>query len=86
MAFVSLCTLVSSFGPYGKHFLMFVGLAIMMGTVWLRLPTTQSSIQPFINAIVRLVRILLSTELTHSIVLRLRVHVIYGRCLRACIS
>jgi hypothetical protein len=32
-----------------------IGLAIMMGTVWLRLPTTQSSIQPFINAIVSLV-------------------------------
>lgn len=29
-----------------------LGLAIMMGTVWLRLPTTQSSIQPFVNSIV----------------------------------
>ena len=28
------------------------GLAIMMGTVWLRLHTDQQSIQPFINAIV----------------------------------
>ena len=29
-----------------------LGLAIMVGTVWLRLDTTQASIQPFINAIV----------------------------------
>ena len=36
---------------YGIRFAMYIGLAIMMGTVWLRLPTTQSSIQPFINAI-----------------------------------
>ena len=38
---------------YGIRFAMYIGLAIMMGTVWLRLPPTQSSIQPFINAIVR---------------------------------
>ena len=36
---------------YGIRFAMYLGLAIMMGTVWLRLPPTQSSIQPFINAI-----------------------------------
>lgn len=36
---------------YGIRLAMYLGLAIMMGTVWLRLPTTQSSIQPFINAI-----------------------------------
>lgn len=36
---------------YGIRFAMYIGLAIMMGTVWLRLPTTQSSIQPFTNAI-----------------------------------
>jgi hypothetical protein len=29
-----------------------LGLAIMMGTVWLRLGTSQENIQPFINAIV----------------------------------
>ena len=33
---------------------MYMGLAIMMGTVWLRLSTTQAHIQPFINAIVSL--------------------------------
>ena len=38
---------------YGIRFAMYIGLAIMMGTVWLRLPETQSSIQPFTNAIVR---------------------------------
>lgn len=36
---------------YGIRIAMYMGLAIMMGTVWLRLSTTQDSIQPFINAI-----------------------------------
>ena len=36
---------------YGTRIAMYLGLAIMMGTVWLRLPYTQNSIQPFINAI-----------------------------------
>ena len=36
---------------YGTRIVMYLGLAIMMGTVWLRLPYTQNSIQPFINAI-----------------------------------
>ncbi|KAL9592691.1 MAG: hypothetical protein Q9179_006460 [Wetmoreana sp. 5 TL-2023] len=36
---------------YGIRFAMYGGLAIMMGTVWLRLPETQSSIGPFTNAI-----------------------------------
>ncbi|PYI08514.1 PEP carboxykinase-like protein [Aspergillus sclerotiicarbonarius CBS 121057] len=36
---------------YGIRIVMYLGLAIMMGTVWLRLPTKQTSIQPFINAI-----------------------------------
>ena len=36
---------------YGIRIAMYIGLAIMMGTVWLRLDTDQASIQPFINAI-----------------------------------
>ncbi|QKX61298.1 uncharacterized protein TRUGW13939_08446 [Talaromyces rugulosus] len=36
---------------YGIRILMYMGLAIMMGTVWLRLSTSQESIQPFVNAI-----------------------------------
>jgi ABC-type multidrug transport system ATPase subunit len=36
---------------YGVRFAMYLGLAIMMGTVWLRLPQVQSSIQPFANCI-----------------------------------
>lgn len=36
---------------YGVRIAMYTGLAIMMGTVFLRLPTTQAAIQPFINAI-----------------------------------
>ncbi|CRG87425.1 ABC transporter G family member 5 [Talaromyces islandicus] len=36
---------------YGIRIFMYMGLAIMMGTVWLRLSTTQESIQPFVNAI-----------------------------------
>lgn len=37
---------------YGIRIVMYLGLAIMMGTVWLRLHTSQDYIQPFINAIV----------------------------------
>jgi len=36
---------------YGIRIAMYTGLAIMMGTVWLRLDTNQTSIQPLINAI-----------------------------------
>ena len=36
---------------YGIRFAMYMGLALMMGTVWLRLPASQSSIQPFVNAL-----------------------------------
>ncbi|MCJ1318391.1 hypothetical protein MMC15_003719 [Xylographa vitiligo] len=36
---------------YGVRLAMYTGLAIMMGTVWLRLSTNQESIQAFINAI-----------------------------------
>lgn len=37
---------------YGIRILMYLGLAIMMGTVWLRLHPSQDYIQPFVNAIV----------------------------------
>lgn len=37
---------------YWIRVVMYLGLAIMMGTVWLRLDTKQTHIQPFINAIV----------------------------------
>ena len=36
---------------YGIRIAMYLGLAILMGTVFLRLGTTQTDIQPFINAI-----------------------------------
>lgn len=36
---------------YGIRVAMYLGLAIMMGTVWLRLSPTQSNIQSFTNAI-----------------------------------
>lgn len=36
---------------YGIRIAMYLGLAIMMGTVWLRLQSGQEYIQPFINAI-----------------------------------
>ena len=36
---------------YGIRIAMYMGLAIMMGTVWLRLTPDQSNIQSFINAI-----------------------------------
>lgn len=37
---------------YGIRIAMYMGLAIMMGTVWLRLKTDQEDIQPYINGIV----------------------------------
>jgi len=36
---------------YGIRIAMYMGLAIMMGTVWLRVKTTQENIQSFINSI-----------------------------------
>ena len=36
---------------YGIRIVMYLGLAILMGTVFLRLTTSQTDIQPFINAI-----------------------------------
>jgi ABC-type multidrug transport system permease subunit len=36
---------------YGIRIAMYMGLAVMMGTVWLRLSPNQSNIQSFINAI-----------------------------------
>ncbi|KAI4654611.1 uncharacterized protein J4E79_008485 [Alternaria viburni] len=36
---------------YGIRIAMYLGLAVMMGTVWLRLSPTQSNIQAFTNAI-----------------------------------
>lgn len=36
---------------YGIRIIMYLGLAVLMGTVFLRLKTEQSYIQPFINAI-----------------------------------
>jgi hypothetical protein len=38
---------------YGIRIAMYMGLAVMMGTVWLRLGQTQEHIQSFTNAIVR---------------------------------
>lgn len=37
---------------YGIRIAMYMGLAILMGTVWLRLNTEQKNIQAFTNAIV----------------------------------
>ena len=36
---------------YGIRLAMYIGLGVMMGTVWLRLEPSQQAIQPFINAI-----------------------------------
>lgn len=41
---------------YGVRMAMYFGLAVMMGTVWVRLKTEQEYIQPYINAIVSLTR------------------------------
>lgn len=72
---------------------MYMGLAVMMGTVWLRLSADQDHIQPFINAIVSVgsvhptgyqkKRIKLTTPT--PTVLRLSLHVLHGRRLRPCL-
>jgi hypothetical protein len=67
---------------YGIRIAMYTGLAIMMGTVWLRLHTNQESIQPFINAIVGDTTWNFQHWLT-VIVLWLGIHVFYGSSLRA---
>jgi ABC-type multidrug transport system ATPase subunit len=36
---------------YALRFGMYLGLAVLMGTVWLRLPPTQTSLQPYANCI-----------------------------------
>ncbi len=36
---------------YGLRFGMYLGLAVLMGTVWLRLPPTEASLQPLANCI-----------------------------------
>ncbi|KAK5163056.1 uncharacterized protein LTR77_010991 [Saxophila tyrrhenica] len=36
---------------YGIRFAMYLGLAVLMGTVWLRLEPTQGNVQSFVNAI-----------------------------------
>lgn len=45
---------------YGVRMAMYFGLAVMMGTVWVRLKTEQEYIQPYINAIVSVTPSLLS--------------------------
>lgn len=71
---------------YGVRLGMYLGLSILMGTVWIRMDTTQEYIQPFINAIVRVetkygqAR---QTDLTEwpTVVLRIGFYVFYGCCL-----
>lgn len=51
---------------YGIRVAMYTGLAIMMGTVWLRLKQDQSAIQSFTNAIVRTLPCVLCKLLTQD--------------------
>lgn len=50
---------------YGIRIAMYLGLAIMMGTVWLRLHVSQEYIQPFINAIVSLTHVHMNKRITN---------------------
>lgn len=50
------------FTAYGVRIAMYIGLAFMMGTVWLRLGEDQVDIQPYVNALVRLLLVLPSDE------------------------
>lgn len=54
---------------YGVRMAMYLGLAIMMGTVWVRLRTEQEYIQPYINAIVGFLPILLLRPTDHMLTL-----------------
>lgn len=70
---------------YGVRVAMYLGLALMMGTIWLRLDTDQSSIQPVINGLVRgsCPLILRAGSSDPLPVLRLGLHVLHGRRLCA---
>ena len=64
---------------YGIRIAMYMGLAIMMGTVWLRLGTGQENIESFINAIVGSPLLSMSSGIANKfIVLRRRLHVFHG--------
>ena len=67
---------------YGIRIAMYTGLAIMMGTVWLRLHTEQADIQPFINAIVRARFWGFNAGTNLILVLWLSIHVLHGSSLR----
>ena len=68
---------------YGIRIAMYIGLAIMMGTVWLRLHTEQEDIQPFINAIVSATVRTCNAYAKFRPVLRFSLHVVYGCGLRS---
>lgn len=64
-----------------------IALAILMGTVWLRLQTSQNYIQPFINAIVSLCTNATEARIFNlPIVLRIRIYVLHGSSVRPRIS
>lgn len=70
---------------YGIRIAMYLGLAIMMGTVWLRLQESQEYIQPFINAIVSWTPVHineLNGSHSHSLVLRFGFYVLHGSGIR----
>lgn len=58
----------------------------MMGTVWLRMGTTQEHIQPFINAIVSLVSLKTCKRLLTFQVLWIGFYELHGRGIRARLS
>ena len=64
---------------YGIRIAMYMGLAVMMGTVWLRLGTGQENIESFINAIVSSPLLSVSFGIANkAIVLWRRLHVFHG--------
>lgn len=64
---------------YGIRIAMYIGLAIMMGTVWLRLSPEGGNIQAYTNAIVRINDAAsFTTCILNSIVFRWSVHVVHG--------
>lgn len=63
---------------YGVRMAMYFGLAVMMGTVWVRLKTEQEYIQPFINAIVSVTSTIPSPLDEHSAWSLTHLHQFFG--------
>jgi hypothetical protein len=70
---------------YGIRIAMYIGLAIMMGTVWLRLGEDQENIRSFLNAIVSCYRCCLYGFIANRTVLWRSFYVLHGCRVHSCL-